>query len=67
MIQNLSGRKSKNWGGFLDNSTVMFSATSIALATMTAPKIAKLRFLAEFENASMITMKMTEQVNRMRK
>ena len=37
------------------------------VATMTAPKIAKLRVLAEFENASMITMKISAQVKRMRK
>ena len=48
-------------------STSMFSAMSMMVATMTAPKIAKLRVLAEFENASMIRMKMSEHVKRMRR
>ena len=56
-----------NAGGFVAMRTRTFSAISITVATTTAPKIAKLRVLAEFENASMIKMKMSEHVKRMRK
>ena len=67
ITQNRFCGASGNPGRFVDSRTKTFSAMSITVATMTAPKIAKLRFLAEFENASMITKKISAQVKRMRK
>jgi hypothetical protein len=67
MSQNRFCGTSGNPDRFVDRRTRTFSTMSITVATMTAPRIAKLRFLAEFENASIITMKISAQVNRMRK